>query len=354
MRAALFKAILIVKKIPEEPLVSIIIPCFNREKYIGATLDSCITQTYENLEIILIDDGSTDRSTEVINKYLHLDPRLKYISTVNQGQCIARNIGLGVSSGRYIKFLDSDDILLPSAIESQLRLAISCKADVVACTMAGFYDDTLEEVWETHYQDAPSFNYEKSKKVAEFKSILALNRSHSLTFNEILILRDLVIASGGFKPKLKTNEEYNLLVKIEIINPSLRVFFDESHLILKRLGAHSLSSLVRSQKYNPWLLNCSEDLATFSLNIENNDNNDLRISESLKKDIFDDLYFCMIFAYRNGLIYESLIAFNSWRLGNFRIPQITPWHHNFMHTFLGFEISEKILLIVRKILGRVP
>lgn len=93
----------------KNPLISIIIPVFNVEKYLGRCLDSLILQTYSNLEIICINDGSEDNSLKVLNKYSKKDYRIKIIEQENQGQSHARNTGLKSAKGEYISFVDSDD-----------------------------------------------------------------------------------------------------------------------------------------------------------------------------------------------------------------------------------------------------
>ena len=99
------------------PKVSIIIPIYNAEKYLRQCLDSCINQTLKEIEIICVNDGSSDDCTNIINEYAQNDKRIKLINQSNQGLSIARNNGLAIASGEYILFLDSDDWLDLSACE---------------------------------------------------------------------------------------------------------------------------------------------------------------------------------------------------------------------------------------------
>lgn len=105
-----------------DPLVSVIIPCFNCEAYIRDAINSTVTQSYKNIEIIVIDDGSSDGSALVINEYAHA---VQYVLLSNRGAAAARNYGLEMSSGQYVKFLDADDILLPGSIAAQVAIADS-------------------------------------------------------------------------------------------------------------------------------------------------------------------------------------------------------------------------------------
>jgi len=113
------------------PLVSIIIPCYNAELWIGEALDSCMAQTYRPLEIIVIDDGSTDGSLKVIQWYTEEHPNLiQYETGPNRGGCAARNRGFAVSKGEYALFLDADDLLEPETIDGQIRV-MSGRTDVI-------------------------------------------------------------------------------------------------------------------------------------------------------------------------------------------------------------------------------
>ena len=93
------------------PLISVIIPIYNVEKYLSKCLDSVINQDYENLEIILVNDGTRDNSLAIANTYQSKDTRIKVYSQRNQGLSAARNIGLDKANGDYITFIDSDDYI---------------------------------------------------------------------------------------------------------------------------------------------------------------------------------------------------------------------------------------------------
>ena len=112
--------------------VSIIIPIYNSEKYLKTCLDSVLNQSYRNLEIILIDDGSTDGSAKIIDDYAKTDPRIIIHHQKNSGQSSARNKGLKLSTGDYISFIDSDDEIAPDFIESLLN-AFTSRTSLSVC-----------------------------------------------------------------------------------------------------------------------------------------------------------------------------------------------------------------------------
>lgn len=104
-------------------LVSVIIPVYNVEKYIDRTLVSVFSQTYENIEIILVDDQSSDDSANAIKKYQKMHPEMVYyLQPKNMGAGYARNKALELAKGQYVAFLDSDDVWMPSKIERQIKL----------------------------------------------------------------------------------------------------------------------------------------------------------------------------------------------------------------------------------------
>ncbi|HEY4324125.1 MAG TPA: glycosyltransferase family 2 protein [Mucilaginibacter sp.] len=104
----------------DNPLVSIIIPVYNSEKYVAECIESAINQTWSNKEIIIVDDGSTDRSLTIVQRQAN-NPLVKIIQQSNKGASAARNTGLKEAKGDYIQFLDADDLLSPNKIEEQIK-----------------------------------------------------------------------------------------------------------------------------------------------------------------------------------------------------------------------------------------
>ena len=103
-------------------VVSVITPMYNSEKFIEESIDSVLKQTYTNWEMIIIDDGSNDNSVGIVKKYLNTYTRIKLIeNNINKGASLARNIGIEKSLGRYIAFLDSDDVWYPQKLEEQIK-----------------------------------------------------------------------------------------------------------------------------------------------------------------------------------------------------------------------------------------
>jgi len=116
----------------ELPLVSIIIPIYNVEKYIQQCLESVICQTHKNLEILCVDDCGQDASIDIVRSHMIKDTRIKLIShAMNQGLACARNAGIEHATGDYIYFLDSDDFISSESIESMLDSALTHKSDIV-------------------------------------------------------------------------------------------------------------------------------------------------------------------------------------------------------------------------------
>lgn len=112
----------------DDILVSIVIPCYNAQNFIVATLDSVYSQNYPNIEVIVVNDGSTDNSTQLLQSYKH---PLTIVNTENAGVSHARNTGFKKSSGKYVVFLDSDDLFEPRFIESRVKKLQTEKTDVV-------------------------------------------------------------------------------------------------------------------------------------------------------------------------------------------------------------------------------
>ena len=127
--------------------ISIIVPIYNVEEYIEKCVDSLINQTYKNIEIILVDDGSTDKSYDICKKYSETDSRIKLIHKENGGLSDARNVGIDNATGDYITFLDSDDWISYDYSEIMIKELQETNADIVMSNLVNVYDN--DYVFET-------------------------------------------------------------------------------------------------------------------------------------------------------------------------------------------------------------
>jgi glycosyltransferase involved in cell wall biosynthesis len=126
-----------------KPLVSVIVPIYKVEKYIRRCIDSIVNQTYTNLEIILVNDGSPDNCGEIVDHYSRKDYRIKAIHKENGGLSDARNYGMKVASGEFTIFVDSDDWIETDMIKNMVNHSLKYKADVVQSAFYYAYDDKL-------------------------------------------------------------------------------------------------------------------------------------------------------------------------------------------------------------------
>lgn len=125
----------------ESDIISVIVPVYNAEKYLKQCIESVINQTYTNIELILVDDGSTDTSGGICDYYVSLDRRIQVIHKENGGLSDARNVGTKKANGKWIFFLDSDDYICIKTLELLLKIAIQKKAQIVIGNEIKFYDN---------------------------------------------------------------------------------------------------------------------------------------------------------------------------------------------------------------------
>lgn len=129
------------------PLISIIVPVYNVEKYLKRCVDSILSQTYKNFECILVDDGSTDSSGKLCDEYANRDSRIKVIHKKNGGQADARNVGMDTAIGEYIGFVDSDDRIHPQMYEILINTAIKENTDMTVCKYSEVEENTCESIY---------------------------------------------------------------------------------------------------------------------------------------------------------------------------------------------------------------
>ena len=125
-------------------LISVIMPVYKVEKYLAQSIESVLNQDYQNLELILIDDGSPDESGRICDEYAAKDPRVRVIHQKNGGAAAAKNAGLKSATGTYLSFVDSDDYLEPDVFGHMLRVLLENQADAVQCSFQDLYKSHTE------------------------------------------------------------------------------------------------------------------------------------------------------------------------------------------------------------------
>lgn len=182
------------------PLVSVIVPCYNSEQYIAKCIDSVLMQDYPNIEIIVVDDGSSDKSLEILKKIELNERKVKVFAQSNSGACVARNKGLELSSGQYIKFLDSDDNLLPGVIKKQVDFS-ELKKNQDKIVYGDFYI------------------VKNGNKTYKNTNLDPVQQTANLFFKDILISpplhrRWMLEKVNGFDVRFKNGQEWNLHVRL--------------------------------------------------------------------------------------------------------------------------------------------
>lgn len=186
------------------PLVSVVVPAYNAERFIRETIKSVLAQTYNSAEIIVVDDGSTDRTGIAVKEFSQKNSCVKYIYQKNQGQSSARNTGIKNAKGKYIAFLDADDLFLPSKLEEQVSyLERHPDCGVCYCAIYHFYDDKPKELLQIKDLPHPSGYI--------FKEILWKNFINPLA---VVLRKEVLDKYGGFKEDWRRCDEQYLWAKL--------------------------------------------------------------------------------------------------------------------------------------------
>lgn len=211
------------------PLVSIITPCYNAERYVGEAIRSALNQTYRNKEVIVIDDGSTDRSPEVIKSF---GERIRWETGPNRGGCAARNRGLHIARGELIQFNDADDLLHPSKLMRQVPLSVRHPLRIVYCDYA-IESDASDAVPTQH---APAYD-------GEDPVVFVLQKGGISTPAPLHWKRNL-LTIGGFRENLPCAQERDLHLRLAC-NGAGFLHFPETHITVRRTSGSVSGSYVR-------------------------------------------------------------------------------------------------------------
>jgi glycosyltransferase involved in cell wall biosynthesis len=189
--------------VSDRSLVSVIIACYNGERYLQEAIESALAQSHRGVEIIVVDDGSTDGSSQIAQKF-----PVRYIRQENRGLTESRNLGIGVSRGNYVVFLDADDRLRPEAIETGLRVM----AEHPDCAMA--VGDHLFVSSDGSYL---SNSRKPCLQSSHYEELLKSNFIEMIS--SVLFRRSALVETGGFDTSLRVAEDYELYLRIARVYP---------------------------------------------------------------------------------------------------------------------------------------
>lgn len=190
-----------------KPLVSIIIPTYNREYLVGEAIKSVLDQTFRNFEIIVVDDGSTDKTADTIKSFS--DDRVKYISQANRGRSNARNEGLKRAAGRYITFLDSDDLYLPDKLELQVAYLNTHSEFGMVYTSAHCIDERGTVLSDSYIANLSGWIY---KDIAFYVPV-------TITLPTVMARREVFDQAGRFDEKMERFEDTDMWRRIAKVFP---------------------------------------------------------------------------------------------------------------------------------------
>ena len=261
------------------PLISVIVPIYNVEKYLARCVDSIVNQTYKNLEIILVDDGSPDRCPQMCDDYAEKDSRIKVVHKKNGGLSDARNAGMAVATGEYISFIDSDDYVSDDFFECLLDVMNKENSDIAECSVVKFYEDNR---FDEFSDDLSVKTYDTQDAMS---ALIAENQFHQHVWNKLYkteLVKDIPYAVG----KLNEDEFWTYRVfgranKVARINKTMYYYFQR------------ISSIM-GVGYNIRRLDALEGKANRQKYIENN-------FPDLSTQAKIDLYGSCMFAYQSVL-----------------------------------------------------
>ena len=264
-------------------MISVIVPIYNVEKYLARCVDSIVNQTYKNLEIILVDDGSPDRCPQMCDDYAEKDSRIKVVHKKNGGLSDARNEGMAVATGEYISFIDSDDYVSDDFFECLLDVMNKENSDIAECSVVKFYEDNR---FDEFSDDLSVKTYDTQDAMS---ALIAENPFHQHVWNKLYkteLVKDIPYAVG----KLNEDEFWTYRVfgranKVARINKTMYYYFQRS-------------SSIMGVGYNIRRLDALEGKANRQKYIENN-------FPDLSTQAKIDLYGSCMFAYQSVLKFMS-------------------------------------------------
>lgn len=313
----------------EPPLVSICIPAYNAEAHIAATLNSVYGQSYQNIEIIVVNDGSTDATLEILQN--NQKSNLRIINQKNRGQCSAANEAFKASKGKYIKFFDADDILSENFIENQLK-TLKGRSDAIAAAAWGrFFNNDI-----TTFCLNPEVVWKDMKPIEWLLG--SLNGSNMMQCALWLIPREILEKSGLWNEKLSLINDFDFFIRVLL--SSKEILFTSNAILYYRSGIESsLSNSKSHEAYQSAFL--STELGVKKILSYENSNRTRQVCANAFQS------WCYEFYPQEKKLY---CKGKSWvkKLGGSKLKYPAGGKTQFFVSILGWKLTKKIITHIKK------
>ncbi len=253
----------------KKPLVSILIPLYNSEKYIAKTIENCLDQRYKNIEIIIVDDGSTDNSAEIADEYAKKYENIKLYRQENSGAPRARNLAFAKSKGEYIQYLDADDLMSENKISSQMERAIENNFDpyILFSSKFSYFKESIDDA--EYFFQPIDHSYDSGIEWL----IDAWSGGGFGVVMGWLTHRELISKVGIWDESLKKNQDGEFFSRV-LLRAKKVIMTDDTMVYYRRTGLYTISAS-RSEKA---IYSALRSLKKYERNIEKFNNRQLKES----------------------------------------------------------------------------
>ncbi len=232
-------------------LVSVIVPVYNVEKYLNRCIESLLNQTYSNIEVVLVDDGSTDGCGIICDRWGKEDSRIRVFHQQNKGLSVARNVGMTHANGDFFIFVDSDDFIHPQMIERMIKVQQKHSAEIVVCAKCAIEEDcldeaSLKEMWEDEQKQSV---FVEDERICSGKNVLEeLYKEDSIDFiiawNKLFSRKFLSVLKF---PEGRTHEDEFVIPKILFLAEKIVYYKKPMYYYIRRAGSITRAGSVKSE-----------------------------------------------------------------------------------------------------------
>ena len=184
-------------------MISVILPVYNQEKYLQETIQSILDQSFQQFELIILDDGSTDNSARIIREFTGRDTRIRAYYNANAGKSISTNYLVGQARGEWCAFIDADDVMLPGRLKRQVALHTQ-SAEVHASSCNCYYINGLGNLFGTQ-------RYKGMGTVAEYRATIKRKKFITCSYTGLMVSKSAFIKAGGLNPMYEPCEDFEFL-----------------------------------------------------------------------------------------------------------------------------------------------